>query len=334
MKKRLTAGLLLFAVLLAGSGCGNDKKLLQSTKEEKKTVMTVGDYEVPYELYRYVVLNIKDAYEVGRDGDIWLGEEGAALLDRLEEDVSDTIARLYTPFLLAEDYDIHTDDELIVDSVELAMESIYESYEYDYKAYDQAISEVYMNDGVYRLISLNEVVSAELFHAMLRKGEIEDDEAALEEIFRSDAFIRVKQILISATNGKSDEENRALARDLLAQLENGASFETLLKEYGQDLTMFNNPDGMYMMRGSYYTAFEDAAFALAVGEISGVVETPAGFSIIRRYEKEETYLTAHFDDLTAAYEESVFNLRLEAALAEVTVTPTENLADYSVLTMK
>ncbi len=334
MKKRITVFVLSAMLLLSGSGCGNDEKRLESTKEEKTTVMTVGGYEVPYEVYRYVTLNIKDAYEAGGEEDMWLGESGAVLLAELEANVKDTIARLYTPLILAADYGINVEDTLIKERVDLAVDGMYEAYDYDYKAYDDAISASHMNDGVYRFLKLNEVVSDELFHAMIREGEIETEEAALEELFRSDAFIRVKHILVSATNGKSMEENRARAEELLAMVKQGGDFDKLVQEHGQDLAMFNNPDGMYMMRGTYYENFEDMAFSLTVGEISDIVETPAGWSIIRRYEKEEAYLTSHFDDLTEIYEDSVFNLRLESALATVRVEETEKLGDYSVFTLK
>ena len=37
--------------LLTLSSCGDSKKKLESTKEDKTVVMTVGEYEVPLELY-------------------------------------------------------------------------------------------------------------------------------------------------------------------------------------------------------------------------------------------------------------------------------------------
>ncbi len=333
MKKTMT-WLMLLAVLLGASACGNSEKLLESTKEEKKTVMVVGNYDVPYEVYRYVTLNIKDAYEAGGGEDIWLGESGAVLIEELNADVKDTVAHLYTPLILAEEYGISVEDELIKDAVELAMDGMYEAYEYDYKAYDEAISASHMNDGVYRFLQLNETVSEELFHAMIGTGEILTDEEALSEIFRSDEFIRVKQILVSSENGNTKEENRARAEELLSMAEGGADFDELVQRHGQDLSMFNNPDGMYMMKGTYYEAFEEAAFSLDVGEMSGIVETPAGFSIIRRYEKEEAYMTEHAEDMTDTYQSSVYNLRLEKALASVTVAETELLADYSIFTLE
>ncbi len=332
MKKRILSAVLL-SVLLMGTACGNNEKLLKSSKKDQSVVMTVGGFDVPLELYRYVALGFKDAYEAGADGDIWLGEEGTELLAELEADVEDTIAAMYLPMILGEEYGLHTDDRVITESVNLKMNAVYESYDFDYKAYTEAIAEYYMNDSTYRFLALNEVMTEELFHAMLLRGEIEDDEAVLSEIFYGPEFIRVKQILVSHDNGKSAEENRKRAEELLALVNEGEDFDELVQKHGQDLFMFNNDDGYYMMRGSYYEEFEEAAFSLEIGEVSGVVETPAGYSIIKRYEKEDSYIKANWDKLEETYFDSVFNLKLEAALPSVVVEKTELGEQYSIFNL-
>lgn len=332
MKKRLTA-LLLLGVLLTASSCGDSEKLLKSTKEDQSVVMTAGGFDVPLEVYRYVALNHKDAYEAGKDGDIWLGESGEALLKELYADIDETIAFMYLPLILAEEYGLSIEDKVITESVDLKMDAVYESYDFDYKQYVEDISSYHMNDGTYRFIMLNEVMTEELFHAMILNGDIETDDAHLTEVFESDEFIRVKQILVSADNGKTAEENRAYAEELLDMVNDGGDFDYLVQKYGQDLFMFNNNDGYYMMKGSYYEEFEEAAFSLEIGEVSGVVETPAGFSIIKRYEKEAAYLENHREDLAQTYYDGVFNLKLEGDLPSVVVEKTKLFDKYGVFNL-
>lgn len=334
MRKKSILCLLLLAVMLTGSSCKDEKKILESSKEETSVVMKINGFDVPYEIYRYVALNYKAQYEQGQTKDVWLGESGQALLADLNKNVDDTLSRMYTTMVLCQEYGINIDDELITDSVDVQMDAIYEGYEYDYEAYDTAISEYNMNDGVYRFIIRNEVLTEELFNAMIGRGEISTDETYLADLFDSDEFIRVKQILVSAENGNTDEENKARAEELLAMINNGENFDTLVQEQGQDLYMFNNNDGYYMMKGSYYKEFEDAAFSLDIGEVSGIVKTSAGYSIIKRYEKDADYIDENFDSLAQTYFDSVYNIKLEECLSSVTIETTDLYDDYTIFTME
>lgn len=334
MKKKSIICLLLLAVMFTGSSCKDEKKILESSKEETSAVMTINGFDVPYEIYRYVALNYKAQYEQGQTKDVWLGESGQALLAELNKNVNDTLSRMYTTMVLCREYGINIDDELITDSVDVQMDAIYEGYEYDYEAYDAAISAHNMNDGVYRFIIRNEVLTEELFNAMIGRGEISTDEAYLADLFDSDEFIRVKQILVAADNGNTEEENEERAQELLAMVNNGADFDTLVQEQGQDLYMFNNNDGYYMMKGSYYKEFEDTAFSLAVGEVSGIVKTPAGYSIIKRYEKDADYIAANFDSLAQTYFDSVYNIKLEECLSSIVIETTDLYDDYTIFTME
>ncbi len=70
--------------------------------------------------------------------------------------------------------------------------------------------------------------------------------------------------------------------DLLKKIEEGKSFEELAKDYS------NCPSGKdggslgSFGKGMMVKPFEDAAFALNVGEVSGPVKTQFGFHLIKR----------------------------------------------------
>ena len=85
----------------------------------------------------------------------------------------------------------------------------------------------------------------------------------------------------------SDEEvaeKRQTAEDLLAQLQAAedleALFAQLADEYSEDTGRASNPDGYLFGKGQMVQSFEDTAFALEPGEISGIVESDYGFHII------------------------------------------------------
>ena len=332
--RRSAALILVFVLLFALVSCGNKKKVLESTSAEKTVVAQIAGFDVPMELYRYIALNYKADYENGKSSDIWLGESGAALLSEVNANIDETLTFLYATISLCHEYGIEADDAFIIDTVNSLMETAYEDADNDYEAFAAYLRTYNMNDAVYRFLVRNDVLAEELLARMEQRGEIAVSDADLKAILKSDECIRVKQILVPSDNGKTDAENKARAEELYGMLLDGADFDELVQAYGGDLFMFNNPDGYYITRGSYHPEFEQAAFSLAVGETSGVVKTDAGWSIIRRYEKENSYLDAHFDNLADEYITGQYNLRLEEHQAALTVIPTDKMEDYTIFNLE
>jgi len=75
----------------------------------------------------------------------------------------------------------------------------------------------------------------------------------------------------------------------------GASFEEMAEKYSEDpgSKTFGGDLG-FVKKGVFYPQFEAAAFALEVGDISNVIETPVGYHIIELLEKRgESIHTRH-----------------------------------------
>lgn len=82
-------------------------------------------------------------------------------------------------------------------------------------------------------------------------------------------------------------QTREEAESILEQLESGADFAQLAKEHSVDETTKDDGGDLGFFPGGFVLPeFEEAAFALKVGERSGVVETPFGYHIIEVLERE------------------------------------------------
>ena len=325
---RRTAALLFAATtLFSAAAC---QRIPRSTKEESSAVLAIDEFSVPYEQLRYVVRNYMDGYG---DASFWTEETAARLSDTVLRDSFDILKTQYAILSLAKQYGIERTDDAIAELVDSQMEAVIAEYG-STAAYVDALAARHMTDSVYRFFLSVNACSEELYYAMLDAGDLEADDTVIEEIIRGEEFVRVKQILVENDEGEDPDENRALAESLRARAAAGEDFDALVNEYGEDLYMFKNTDGYYICRGVWYHAFEDTAFSLAVGEVSDVVETEAGYSILLRCEKEDAYIDANLAALCEDYRDACFSLKIEERAAALTVTTNENFAEYTIFTME
>ncbi len=101
--------------------------------------------------------------------------------------------------------------------------------------------------------------------------------------------LRVRLLMISLPlPAGSDEEARAAqkekAESILKRIQAGEYFEILANENARGPERSGGDIG-YVEKGTMNPAIEEAAFNLKSGEVSGVIETPQGFYIIKALDK-------------------------------------------------
>ena len=328
LRRACAAGLALI-LLLPLTACSDVRK---STKAERQTVLTIDGFEVPYEQFRYLVCNYMDTYADGK-ADYWNEETAALAQDEIFDQCFDTLCSQYATLSLCREYGVDTASGAIDELVETLMAGYIGQYENE-EAYAAALREGYLNDSVYRFFTTISVCQQELYYAMLKSGVIEQDDEKIYPLLEDDTFIRVKQILIQNDPGEDVEANRKKAEELQARAAAGEDFDTLVGKYGEDLYMFNNTDGYYICRGVRYREFEDAAFSLAVGEVSDVIRTPVGFSILLRCEKDSAYIDRNRTELCDDYRDACFSQLIENKAASLTAVPRAPLYDYTLLSIR
>ncbi len=105
------------------------------------------------------------------------------------------------------------------------------------------------------------------------------------EEFTNPLQARVSHI-VKHVNWQSDQQT-ALSEIQQAkdELDNGADFATVVRKYSD--CPDRDGDLGYIVRGQMVEEFEDVAFNLGVGRISGVIQTRFGYHIVKVFDRKE-----------------------------------------------
>lgn len=272
-----------------------------------QTVVTVGNTEVPAELYFYWVCyvcssleyNILSEYSNYGMYSTCIDKEtmsvnwessyaGVPLMDYALAQVEDTMKYYMSIEELAKDLGVGLTTANLVD-----MEN----------TFHQAVEEMGGGDAFLNYLKMLGIsrenfdrlsASSYLYMDMLDLAFQEDSELYLEPEEYNSYATYADHILIATQDMKTGEamtpqesvEKYQLAETLLEQIRASgdpvATFEQLADEYSDDPGREENPTGYIYTPGSMVTEFETTAASLEPGEISDVVQSDYGFHIILR----------------------------------------------------
>jgi hypothetical protein len=124
------------------------------------------------------------------------------------------------------------------------------------------------------------------YHDALMADRAKLSDSAPDSLY-GEKDVRVFQHILFGVkpNAPADQRTatRRKAEGTLTKVKRGADFSALARELSEDPG--SKPDSGYLPpgpRGRFVPAFDSAGWALSPGQVSGLVETPFGFHIIRR----------------------------------------------------
>ncbi|MBI4521334.1 MAG: peptidylprolyl isomerase [Gemmatimonadetes bacterium] len=108
-------------------------------------------------------------------------------------------------------------------------------------------------------------------------------EAQRQRFGQRPATMTFQQVVVpTQPSDTSVARARATAQEVLDQVRAGEDFAALARRYSEDPgSRAQGGDLGWFQRGRMVPAFEEAAFSLRPGEVSGVIETPFGFHILK-----------------------------------------------------
>ena len=161
--------------------------------------------------------------------------------------------------------------------------------EYNEELARQGLSEGKFKEQVKEQLMVIKLIEQEVKAKVVRPtdSEIEDFYIQNESEMVEPEQVRVRHILIRLNENTDRKKALKKIRELLKEAKKGkTSFAELAKKYSEDPSAARGGDMGFFIRGQMVRKFEEAAFALKVGEISDVVETEYGYHIIQSIEKK------------------------------------------------
>lgn len=280
----VAASALLMITGMAGCGEGGDTTVVFTTGLRKDEVFRIDSASCSLPEIMVYLTNTQNQYESIFGQQILETDlNGMTLEENIKERVLARMAQVKSMTLLAESRMVELSEEELALAEQAANEyfgSLNET-EVEMLAVDQ---EIIMQ--LYEDYALAQKVYAQIIQDI--NPEISDDEARIVKV----QHILLKTYTLDGTGKKVEytDSAKAAAYEKISEIlylatEEGRDFESLIAKYSED------SNGSYSFgKGEMDPDFEEAAFNLGNGEISGIVESQYGYHILKcvsAFDREE-----------------------------------------------
>lgn len=186
------------------------------------------------------------------------------------------------------------------------------------KAFNTFLDKTGTTDDAYTRYMENYLYMAKLLALFSDGGKyaLTDEEKAQADADYAEKYITTRHMIFYTINTSTQttlsaaeiDKQRERAAAALARLKNGESFDTVRKDS-------DNPSEqpLTFTTGEMVAEYEEAAFALQVGDYSDIVQSKFGFHIILREELSSAKRSDHYQNVIQAKFQDYLNEHSEAA---------------------
>ena len=322
MKRKIFAltALVLSLVLMLGACAAGE---IKSTAEQARVVGMCGEHEIRYEELRYLTMNYKMELEAKYGEEIFADREtGAQHENELRELVSDALAESYALVELCEREGVLLSDKT---SKKQVKEYVKESIDLcgGKEAYREYLEQNYLTDWVFRLNTAILGCQQRYYEILAEKN----DKQAYDAVMSGEGMIRCRSIFVKNDPGENVSANRKAAQAVCDEIKNGG--KTVEDFIGKKVNQDTSNCDYYFMKGYFLEEYEEAAFALEIGEVSDVVAVADGFYVIQRVAPEEGYFESHVEELMVQYHISTMEQETQTIANRLSVEWKEDIELWS-----
>lgn len=320
-------GLLMFP--LYGCGKNADTKLVLTTGFKKNEIFRIEGMSCTLPEVMVYLTNAQDQYENVFGREIWEKDlsgagEGLTLEESVKETVLAQLAQIKTMNLLAKEQGVWL-EESELEKVQAAAKEYYDSLN------ETEIDEMQVTEEIIENMYAEFALANKVYEYIIKdiNPEISDDEArtiTVQHIFIKTYTLDETGKRIDYTDAAKEEAKKQAEEILALAQEEGSDFEELVLTYSE-----GEKSTWSFGKGEMGKEFEDIAFNLETGEISGVIESEYGYHILKcisTFNREET--DANKIKIVEKRREEVFGQEYDAFVASLARNLNEELwADVS-----
>lgn len=321
--KRIFELILCCFLLLQLAGCRKsdaDTKLVLTTGLKKDEIFRIETISGTLPEIMVYLTNAQDQYESVYGREIWETDlNGVTLEENVKETVLAQLAQIKTMNLLAWQQGVSLD--------EAELETVHSAALEYYQSLNAAeIESMQVTEEIIETLYAEFALANKVYEYIIKdiNPEISDDEARTITV----QHILIRSYTLDGTGKKIDytgaarEDARQRAEEILKLAnEEGSDFEELVLAYSE------GEKGTWSFgKGDMGREFENIAFNLETGEISGIIESEYGFHILKcisTFNREET--DANKVKIVEKRREEVFGQEYDAFVESLTRTLNEEL---------
>ena len=318
-KKKKTVTVIVIVALAVALILGVIAAVVLSNRSEykqyaadRKTVAICNGYEIPYEELYFLTMFYKDSLADTYGEHIWDDPATAEeYRDELETLVADNLSQNYVVLSACRNLGIKTEGADIDKYVDAEMKKLRDACSSD-KEFEAMLADNWMTEHYMRFsLGVNYLESA-LYYTLLDYDMLAYTVSNMADfrnyVETSGDFVRTIHVYIENVEGEDPAENLAKAQEIsnaLQAVEDPSKRRELMSEYigssvNDDLFSVTG-DGYYFTRNEMDERYEEAAFGLAMGEVSEPVVCKGGNFVIMRLYPDAKYIQDNATTLLKNY---------------------------------
>lgn len=288
-KKKLAGALVLLLLVAMITGC-TPQTTETATELTEETLALVNGKSIAISEYESSFALVKKSYDDLYGENIWTQDiNGKTVKQIIKDEIINTliVEKLIQEYVATTDFSI--DEEKVTEVYTDFQEAIIEEADLQTFYTENNLDETFFREQIRTQLIVEE------FRRLVTE-DVKEDDTKLQELYASYSIqVNASHILV---------EEDALAKLVVEKIEAGEDFAELASTYSKDPGSAANGGSLgYFPRGVMVPEFEEVAFSLGVGEISGLVESQFGYHIIK---VEDVQTVKDIEDGGAAEEEVTY----------------------------